>query len=488
MTKGINIQAATANCGNDTLGDEALSKLISEADMSGLMIVNCQEVNLEKTMEKLEKKLIGTHLSSAHSELRKTFTKVEWSVVTGSTGMASIVIFDKTKIKAVQFNEMEKKEAAGKNSNKGATINTVLITDMDGHNYPIQTIAGHLESNSDQQRVEDWRKIRSQMHPKVDTFDELNQVIPSAVVAGYDANTRSIVSPSSPDASTVDVVNLWREPAHLDSKIAPFVLGRLGDEVFSEEDTYKFKLKEGSPTKVLKEDKKRPGYANAGSLDFVSLQNNTSGITNISPSTENHHYQKAKQNIPIEENSRRDHNIIVSDAIHLNPNTDKFTQIRNHICKQLTMTAPVLSKDLSTLTDTSENRKTLLTIYNNYLAPNGVLDKMMVWQDSRDVKSPISDHTLHPRSASDFSAEQLSYFSSGAGSIHPISPPTPATPSTPTTPKPGADDEENQASANSSIDSTKSYRDILTKLRPKQKESQEELDTTPPEVTSQKHP
>lgn len=369
---GLKIIGVSANCGNSTLGKNACKSignlLSTKAD---LIIINCQEILLIDAINELKKNIQNTpQLEITVSKLRVTRTKVfSLNVLLGNTGIATIVIYNKDKVSHAQFDEKAQLNTlSGDNSNKGANINQLLIADHHGNQFTIKTIAGHLGSYQDEQRILDWKGIKAATVCQGTSWEELVAYVPNLLVAGYDANTRSLWKKQN---KTYELINLWHQQT-LASQIAPLFFAPIGTKLYSEEDTYKLNITtHGAIKKLIKADKRRAGYANAGSLDFVAIQNNTDD-SEIMHKPLKKHYYNAHLSIITEPGTIRDHQIIVSDEVELSL-VSAFKRIRHDIAAQLLHAAPNLSQEILSLTDTPENRLHLVEIYSKYLSPQGKL-------------------------------------------------------------------------------------------------------------------
>lgn len=369
---GLKIIGVSANCGNGTLGKNACKSITNLlSTKADLIIINCQEVSLREALNELKKSIQNTpKIEVAVSKLRVTRTKIfSLNVLLGNTGIATIVIYNKDKVSSAQFDKnAQLNTLSGDNSNKGANINQLLITDHHGNHFTIKTIAGHLGSYKDEQRVLDWKGIKAATACQGTSWEELVAHVPNLLVAGYDANTRSLWKKQN---KTYELVNLWHQQT-LSSQIAPLFFAPIGTKLYSEEDTYKLKITtNGAIKKTIKADKRRSGYANAGSLDFVAIQNNTDD-SEIMHKPLKKHYHNAHLSITTEPGTIRDHQIIVSDEVELNP-VSSFKRIRHDIAAQLLLAAPNLSREILLLTDTPENRLHLVKVYSKYLSPQGKL-------------------------------------------------------------------------------------------------------------------
>ena len=109
----------TANCGNSTLGKkscDALLQTLSDDSGPAFIVVHCQELHYPHQQEELLKKLPET-LGCLFSALMPTYTKPTWDVIRGHTGIASLVLYNKSKIKALSFEQTAAQKVRGQNPN-----------------------------------------------------------------------------------------------------------------------------------------------------------------------------------------------------------------------------------------------------------------------------------------------------------------------------------------------------------------------------------
>jgi hypothetical protein len=384
----LKLYGVTANCGNSTLGQNAckhLNNLLS--DDADLVVINCQEISLRDAIKELQCAIPkSVNIGIAVSNLRKTRTKFfSLDVLRGNTGIATIVLYNKDKINSAQFNHANQLNTqSGNNSNKGGSINQLLITEKNGTQYKIKTITAHLGSYEDEERILDWQGIKAGAACQGKSWEELIAHVPHLQIAGYDANTRSLWKKRD---TSYELINLWHQPT-LAPQIAPLFFAPLGTQLYSAEDTYKLKPAiDGVITKTIVADKCRPGYANAGSLDFVAIQNNTDDTELMKRPTKNH-YHDAKLNIITEKGSDRDHQIIVSDRVELLPIIE-FNCIRHDIAAQLLQAAPRLSNEILLLPDSPENRLRLVKIYEHYLSRHGKLIRRILFNKT-NLDEPVT--------------------------------------------------------------------------------------------------
>lgn len=386
----INLIGVTANCGNSTLGENACDEIVKklrEPNSADLVVINCQEVNLEATLAQLRGRAPG--LVVAASELRTTFTKLhDVNVLKRKTGIATIVVYDPSKINSVSFDASSRIEVKGKGfksgRNKGGVIQTLTVSRVGAEAaeppLKIRTISGHLDSKEEGKRIYEWQQLKRATLPMASTWEELERSVPDLQVAGYDANTRSLYEKKA--ESDPKIVNMW-ESSNLDPRIAPFFLAPLGPELYSADNTYRTELSE------VREDSSRPGLAKAGALDFVAIQNNTN-LTSPAARLPNgtKRYHDSPRNIPGESGTYRDHDIVMSDMVQVSRVSD-FERVRNHIALELVHAAPTLSQEVFALDDTPDNKMVLLSVYQRYLGPNGSLQAEIKYAAPVDEKKNV---------------------------------------------------------------------------------------------------
>ncbi len=364
----IRLIGVTANCGNDTLGIQAcdglLQTLRDEHRLADVIIINCQEAHFEKTLAQLQQRVLhGEPIAIHNAGLMTTYTKV--NTLFGGTGMTTIVLSRTDKIRRVELvPEQSQIEVRGKNSNKGGYLNTFRLTTANNNHYTIRSASGHLDSESEINRMQDWRNI--QMFNAIDahSWNELAEKVPSIQVCGYDANTRDLLVSGESDPQTG---RLWSNKNRVDGRIAPLIQSPLGDQLYSSDNTYKAKE---TRTLGIREDKKREGCLMAGTLDFVAITNATSSSSPLLSETTRHYHQGRVYDE--EDQTQRDHSVVVAQPVTLQSVSD-FNRVKNYIIKTLKSTAPMLTSEISELEDTPTNRDTLLKIHQTYLSPSGLL-------------------------------------------------------------------------------------------------------------------
>lgn len=367
----ISLAGATANCGNGTLGEKACAEMIGllsqESGGADVLIVNCQEISLQAALEELKKAIPeNSMIKVMSSDLRVTRTKAfDLNVFSGGTGMGTIVLYRNDNISDIQFKSDATLSTIVSNPNKGGLINVLSIKSLNHEEYSVKTISAHLDAFSEINRRNEWCAIKAATYADVKNWNELVSSIPDLQVAGFDANTRNLFKQTS---SNSEEVNLWHEEV-VSPKIAPFIFAPLGGTLYSESHTYKSGLPD-----LIKADPKRPGYSLSGSLDFVSIQNNTES-SHSGTGKFIKHYEQADVSLPLEEGTKRDHQIIISRPVNLQA-TSEFNKVKFYLANELKYAAPVLSQDILSMEDTDENRSCLLEIHHHYLQEKIILNKI----------------------------------------------------------------------------------------------------------------
>lgn len=365
--------AATANCGNGTLGNAASRQLLQSLlqSHSDLLVLNLQEAHLANSVGELQLILddinhqYKTNYQIISSELMMTRTKLQpASVLAGSTGIATIAIYDanswQPKFSTLKSSRRQNNYVVmGSGSNKGgSSVNLIMHSKVKPQLKPlrIQCLSGHLDSWDIQNRLLDWQTFRANAALTVDKWSDLVERIPDVLISGYDANTRNIIIKKQ-------AVNPWLIKYH--PAITPMKMTALGGEVFSQDSTYKTL----QHNVLSEEDKKRLGLSIGGVLDFIVIQNNLY----VFNKEQQQFYQYSPIAIAPESKQTRDHSIIGSNVFEAEA-VDDFLKVKNHIINQLNAAAPLLCRELDVLESSKENQDLLLMIYQIFLAPNGLLN------------------------------------------------------------------------------------------------------------------
>lgn len=379
----LKLMGVTANCGNQTLGQEtceALADCFQNPLKPPLMVINCQEVHREAALGELQQAVQAKGLAVASSDLMVTRTKKTPAVLAGKTGMCTFVIYDPKDVvvsfKADETAKIRRSPSAlpwGSSYNKGglrtlcevtpaATSKTKQLSSA----LTIQCVSGHLDSNHLGKRVQDWQNIRRALLPNCDSWEELEAIIPNASVCGYDANTRNIVHDQAP-------ISPWAKAETPHEDIAALHFTALGGHLVSADSTYKTK----EAKNLTSPDKKRPGYVKGGSLDFVAIQNNTKNYSTAALEAERHFFRDASINLSQEQSTARDHNVVGSSLVEIDEKIDPFVKVKTFIASQLRNVAPELTDAVLAMEASEEAKAELLSLYQTCLAPEGCLDNYL---------------------------------------------------------------------------------------------------------------
>lgn len=224
--------AVTANCGNDTLGQTGVNKIIEEIKSRQLLkrspgggsidfvVINCQEADFKNTYNELSDAINRYGLTSYKlAQVAEMKTKTKWETLLGGYGMATFVIYDTDRIELSQAKNpllaRRNPLAYGTAFNKGGLISYFRMTPVSQKKGPsennefidVQAISGHLDSNNATKRNLDFSIINQAISSDKEniTYDDLVEIIPNIQVAGYDANTRNTLGEQR------DVHNPWME-------------------------------------------------------------------------------------------------------------------------------------------------------------------------------------------------------------------------------------------------------------------------------------
>lgn len=368
MPKPFTYRAVTANCGNDTLGTEAsaqIAHLLIEGQGLDFIVINCQEVDFEKTRLQLELLVKEEGYSVKCLATMVTHTKPS-TQFHSNTGIATYVLhksdltLQTESVIAVRRNGQR---FSGSGYNKGGVVTDFTITRKEGapeeERIKIQSISGHLDSNNSNKRNVDWANLhRASSKEKVESWDALVLACPTLNISGYDANTRDKLEwdyainllMDRPDAPEVQAFHR-----------APFA-----DRHFSSEVTYS-KLGKDSI-----EDSKRPGYAKQGMLDYVGIADGSEPKEMITT--------KHVINIGIEDSTERDHAVLISPPQEYSVAKPEFEVIKGQIASRLYHVAPKFAQEIRHLSDDEQSKHQLVSIYNIYLSTNGLLNKAIALQ------------------------------------------------------------------------------------------------------------
>lgn len=122
----------TANCGNDTLGNNASNDihLLLQDDKADFFVLNCQETHFEKTQEQLRNSLPDGYQVKC---LKQMPTHTKWDTqLRQTTGMATFVIYkDNVTVDLVSYREARRNSNrinGGSGYNKGGLVTHFTVT------------------------------------------------------------------------------------------------------------------------------------------------------------------------------------------------------------------------------------------------------------------------------------------------------------------------------------------------------------------------
>ncbi|MGC1183202.1 hypothetical protein [Legionella sp.] len=370
MPKIFTYRAVTANCGNDSIGELAskqIADLLIQDELSDFIIINCQEVDFEKTRLQLERFLNKKDYNVQCLAKMVTHTKLS-TQFHSSTGIASYIIY-KSDLTVNVHSEIaarrSNKRSSGSAYNKGGLVTDFTVTRKKGSPEEeclrIQAISGHLDSKHSTKRNEDWLNIhKASSKRKVKSWGNLVSACPNLKISGYDANLRDKLEGDyainllmdTPDDPEVEV--LYRAP--------------LADRTYSSEITYS---KLGSESI---EDPKRPGYSAQGMLDYM-------GISDGSEPKKENIITESVIKVDVENSSARDHAVLISPIQSYISPKSQFDVVKSQMASRLHYVAPELGKTIRAFDENDENsKKQLIKIYNTYLSTNGLLNKVILLQ------------------------------------------------------------------------------------------------------------
>ncbi|CDZ76140.1 hypothetical protein BN59_00406 [Legionella massiliensis] len=373
----LTLQVYTLNCGNSTPGQEVAKSLVEDLANSDtdLFILNCQEVDFNEAMEDLQKAIGTTDLVVSKGPRMATHTKFS-TQFHKDTGMMSIVLH-KPEV-SVEFDDKVSGHArrdgerirGGSGYNKGGMLTRIKAT-KGQETYSIDAVNGHLDAFSDAQRAQDWANVHGLQKFNVTNWTELCGVIPHLSCSGLDMNTRNIMSQDS--HGTIQSENAWDHLSNPDMQ--GFAMAPLGNHHQSRPSTY---LNIEGVDVLNRADKKRVGRAKGGMLDVVSHTDIDAAKTQLASSTSAVVELDGSIIQPVA-GAARDHSVIGSSEITLDPRQDEVERVRDAIVCALVDAAPELAKHLLSdafTSDSPDNQKAyLLKAYQLYLSPNGLLQR-----------------------------------------------------------------------------------------------------------------
>jgi hypothetical protein len=350
----------TANCGNDTIGDQASQEIVEliEKDKAHFYVIHCQEVDFDKTMKQLESSINNKEYQVKCLGRMATHTKWDTQLYS-RTGIATFIIYHHD----LKINEEHKEKIrriknrliGGSGYNKGGLFTDFKITEGD-KSIKIHTLNGHLDSNKAVQRNKEWHLLNQKISiPRVSDWQELQAAYPHLVLSGYDLNTRNKLIEGKE-------TNMWEHPKR-HPEIDSF--NRTAGRKFSVPNTYDHS-QEGKERDLARED-----YFLRGMMDRVDIADGSV----ISKKVLQKEVIKIEPNI---ENSKRDHSIIISPNQDYNPPDSDFNVVKGQMASRLDHVAPALAKIIRKMDENPETKADLVKIHNEYLSPNGFVNQAIL--------------------------------------------------------------------------------------------------------------
>jgi hypothetical protein len=359
--KAPSILALTANCGLAGILDDEFTSMFTNSKGADIILISAQECHLQKTLDNFNNANRDGNYRLERSSLMSTFTKPK----TG-TGMVTLALVKTDSGCSVNFHEQEVlRRGLISGFNKGG-LRCKLTVKKDSESFHLQHTNYHLDSDNKKARLEDLFNIYKHQFKTYKSFDELAAATPDLQIAAGDSNIRDRFVEGARK-------NVWSETSFLkcDELIRDLLLVEGGD-AYSLTDTYKTshdKNKEG----------KRKGLIDGGVLDRATIRNN-GDFSTTSMSTS---YQEAGFSDALREGQKRDH-VILGEWTELKK-ADEFHRVKNSLCHRLQRLAPKLVNEIDELTESSDNKTTLLAIHNFfYGSPQGLVPHLIDPQGLQD--------------------------------------------------------------------------------------------------------
>lgn len=373
-------RSITANCGNDTLGEDASRTIIQllYEDDADFFVINCQEAHFGKTQEQLQQQLKELDLEGYEVECLSqmaTHTKLDTQILP-TTGMATFVIHKTGLQVSVVGDPVEARRSSSRLSgaayNKGGLVTHFTVARSEDiekgiseERIKVQAVTGHLDAGNVVKRNTDWQKLYRATVKEVSSWKQLVDACPDLLLSGYDANTRNKF-----DKKHKTETNMWDHPNDHPEIHALDLVSKAAAK-YSKDETYSHITKDPETDEDVIADPKREGDAARGSLDFVTIYDG-----NVVQNTPRKKIDKGDAVVQIapETGSERDHHVIISPLHDYTP-LNFFTRVKNLMAARLDGVAPDIAKKILGATDDSYGREQLLDYYKQYLGPNGFLDK-----------------------------------------------------------------------------------------------------------------
>ncbi|HHF7366609.1 TPA: hypothetical protein ACPSKY_001727 [Legionella bozemanae] len=377
----FNYRSITANCGNDTLGEDASSTIIQLflEDDADFFVINCQEAHFEKTQKQLKDMLPEGYSVKCLSQMA-THTKLDTQILP-TTGMATFVIHKAGLDVNVKGDPVEARRESSRLSgagyNKGGLVTNFTVTrsadpenSISEESIKVQAVTGHLDAGDVVKRNQDWLNLYRATVKDVTDWDELVDACPDLLLSGYDANTRNKFNKKDKVETKI-----WDKPEQYPELHALHLLSMAAAK-YSKDETYSHIKRDQETDEEVIADPKREGDAARGTLDFVTIYDGT-----LDPNQSRKKIDKdATEEVGIDTDSKRDHHVIISPCqtpilLH------EFDRVKNLMAARLSGVAPDIAAKILTITegdnekDKEKARRQLVTYYKQYLGPNGFLDK-----------------------------------------------------------------------------------------------------------------
>ncbi len=369
MPKSFAYRAVTANCGNDSIGKSAcnqIAQLLTEGQGLDFVVINCQEVDFQKTRRQLKQLAKEKGYSVQCVAKMTTHTKPLTQLHSG-TGIATFVIHKSDLTLHTESSKIARrsyKRLSGTPYNKGGLVTDFTLTrnknKPDEEQIKIQAISGHLDSKYTARRNEDWANLhRASSKKKVESWIELVAACSHLKISGYDANTRNKLELGTG-------LNLMKERPD-EPEIQALYRAPFADRCFSSDVTY---------SKSPNEDPKRPGYLAEGMLDYVGISDGSEPKLHIST--------EPSIKVDTESSTERDHAVIISPLQEYTASKSDFEVVKSQMASRLHYVAPELARQIRNLDENDAQSTTrLINIYNDYLSINGVLNKAIRLQSRK---------------------------------------------------------------------------------------------------------
>lgn len=370
MPKPFTYRAITANCGNDGIGNKAagqITQLLTAGQGLDFIVINCQEVDFEKTRRQLS--LLAKEKGYSVQCVAKMATHTKPSTLLHSgTGIATFVLHQSDLTIHTESSKGVRRayqRLGGTAYNKGGVVTEFTVTRNEdavkAEHIKIQAISGHLDSQYNTKRNEDWANLhKARSTKRVESWDELAAAIPHLTLSGYDANTRKKIVEGGKGINLIE--ELPDDPEVQVLCRAPFA-----EQCFSADITYQ---------KSLAEDSKRPGYLAYGMLDYVGISDGSEPQLHINT--------KHSTLVDKEPSTKRDHAVVISPMQEYIAPKSSFEVVKNQIASRLHHVAPELARQVRNLKEDDEHSKSrLINVYNEYLSIDGVLNKAIVLHSNK---------------------------------------------------------------------------------------------------------